>query len=88
MRKINRVDPLKFVNMTAKFDLRNVLYPPPSFEAVYCFIDTRDRKVAVTQHCSAVEILQSFVRHRSDRILDFAGPNKTLSDQTFHKAYF
>ena len=37
---------------------------------------------------SAVEILQSFVRHRSDRILDFAGPNKILSDQIFHKAYF
>ena len=32
---------------------------------------------------SAVEILKSFVRHRSDRILDFVGPNKILSDQTF-----
>ena len=36
---------------------------------------------------SAVEILQSFVRHRSDRIPDFVGPNKILSDQTFYKAY-
>ena len=36
---------------------------------------------------SAVEILESFVRHRSDRILDFVGPNKILSDQTFYKAY-
>ena len=35
---------------------------------------------------SAVEIL-SFVRHRSDRIPDFVGPNKILSDQTFYKAY-
>ena len=36
---------------------------------------------------SAVEILLSFVRHRSDRILDFVGPNKILSDCTFNKAY-
>ena len=37
---------------------------------------------------SAVEILQSFVRHRSDRIRDFVRPNKILSDRTFfHKAY-
>ena len=35
-----------------------------------------------------VEILQSFVRHRSDRIRDFVRPNKILSDRTFfHKAY-
>ena len=32
---------------------------------------------------SAVEILWSFVRHWSDRILDFVGLNKILSDQTF-----
>ena len=32
---------------------------------------------------SAVEILWKFVRHWSDRILDFVGPNKILSDQTF-----
>ena len=39
-------------------------------------------------YASAVEILQSFVRHRSDRIRDFVGPNKILSDRTFfHKAY-
>ena len=36
---------------------------------------------------SAVEILWSFVRHRSDRILDFVGPNKILSDQTFIKPF-
>ena len=30
---------------------------------------------------------KSFVRHRSDRILDLVGPNKILSDQTFYKAY-
>ena len=36
---------------------------------------------------SAVEILLSFVRHSSDRILDFVGPNKILLDQTFYKAY-
>ena len=34
---------------------------------------------------SAVEILWSFVRHRSDRILDFVGPIKILLDQTFIK---
>ena len=37
---------------------------------------------------SAVEILRSFVRHRSDRIRDFVRPNKILSDRTFfRKAY-
>ena len=34
---------------------------------------------------SAVEIHKSFVRHRSDTILEFVGPNKILSDQTFIK---
>ena len=36
---------------------------------------------------SAVEILKSFVRHWSDRILDFVRQNKILSDQTFYKTY-
>ena len=34
------------------------------------------------QHLSAIENLQSFVRHRN-RIRDFVRPNKILSDRTF-----
>ena len=34
---------------------------------------------------SGVEIFHSFVRHWSDRTLDFVGPNKILSVQTFIK---
>ena len=34
-------------------------------------------------HISAVEILQSFVRHRSDGIRDFVRLNKILSNRTF-----
>ena len=37
---------------------------------------------------SAVEILKSFARHRSDRIRNFVRPNKILSDRTFfYKTY-
>ena len=39
------------------------------------------------KYSSAVEILRVFVSYRSDRIQDFVGPKKILSDQTFHKAY-
>ena len=36
-------------------------------------------------YCSAVKIFKSFIRHRSDKIQDFVGLNKILSDQTFIK---
>ena len=44
---------------------------------------TSVRFQSIIVDCSAVEILKTFVRHLSDRILDFVGPNKILSDQTF-----